>query len=61
MQELGQIITQIGILPAIVGYLLWEYAKRLGAIELQLQLISSRQAESEKLLEKLNSILEKDK
>ena len=53
MQEITQAILQLGVAPVIAGYLLYDYSKKLSAIEQELIKIHAILDEQTKLLEEL--------
>lgn len=53
MDEIIQAILQVGVAPVIAGYLLYDYSKKLTAIEIGIVKINTALEDQTKLLEKL--------
>lgn len=54
MQELFQAMVQLGVAPVVTGYLLWDYSKKLTAIQVEMVKVSER-------LDHITGLLEKKK
>ena len=52
MNEIFQAMIQLGVAPVICGYLLFDYSKKLSAIQQELIKVSERLSNIEHLLEK---------
>ena len=51
MQEVIDAVIQLGILPVIIGYLLFDQSKKMSAIEVQLVKVNERLSDMERKLE----------
>jgi hypothetical protein len=60
MQEIVTAVTQIGILPVIILFLLWDYSKKLATIQVEAvkcsETVSSLKRDSELILSKLEKL-----
>jgi hypothetical protein len=63
MQDLINAVTQIGILPVIILFLLWDYSKKLATLQVELIAANTMHQEvkkhSELILAKLEKIEDK--
>lgn len=42
MNEFFTVISQLGVAPAVAGYLLWDYSKKLSLMQIELTKINER-------------------